>query len=414
MDRAIPKEEIRRRRIGLALRVGVAVAVAIGAVVWTVGRLQTGVKQKSLVFYTVDSGTIEMGVSAYGKVVPAFEERITSPVGSRVMEVYARPGDTVEVGTPLLRLDLQSIENDYKKRRDEERMKCYQLEQQVAGDHVYLSDMEMQIRIAEMKLDRMRVDWSNERYLDSLGSGTADQVRQAELAYTTSRMELEQLRLKVANERRARETDLKIKQLDLEIFRRSMAEMRRRLEDARIRSPRRAVLTFVNTQIGAQVAQGEEVAVVSDLSRFRIEGSLSDTYAERIGVGAKVLARVNDQVFEGIVSGVTPLSDNGMVSFTVQLDDQASARLRPGLKADLYVVQAVREDAVRMTNASFYTGPGEYQLFVQEGDELVRRRVRLGECNFDHVEVLEGLQTGDRVVVSDLSAYKDKPVLKIR
>ena len=67
-----------------------------------------------------------------------------------------------------------------------------------------------------------------------------------------------------------------------------------------------------------------------------------------------------------------------------------------------------------MTNASFYTGPGEYQLFVQEGDELVRRRVRLGECNFDHVEVLEGLQTGDRVVVSDLSAYKDKPVLKIR
>ena len=120
MDRAIPKEEIRRRRIGLALRVGVAVAVVIGAVVWIVGRLQTGVKQKSLVFYTVDSGTIEMGVSAYGKVVPAFEERITSPVGSRVMEVYARPGDTVEVGTPLLRLDLQSIENDYKKLRDED------------------------------------------------------------------------------------------------------------------------------------------------------------------------------------------------------------------------------------------------------------------------------------------------------
>ena len=81
MDRAIPKEEIRRRRIGLALRVGVAVAVVIGAVAWIVGRLQTGVKQKSLVFYTVDSGTIEMGVSAYGKVVPAFEERITSPVG---------------------------------------------------------------------------------------------------------------------------------------------------------------------------------------------------------------------------------------------------------------------------------------------------------------------------------------------
>ena len=84
------------------------------------------------------------------------------------------------------------------------------------------------------------------------------------------------------------------------------------------------------------------------------------------------------------------------------------------MKADLYVVHAVRENAMRMANASFYTGPGEYQLFVQDGDELVRRRVRLGECDFDHVEVLDGLKEGERVVVSDLSSYKDKMVLKIR
>lgn len=414
MDRPISPVEIRKRRIKIALSVVLGVAVLVGAVLWISGQLQTGVKQTSLVFYTVDSGTIETGVSAYGKVVPAFEERITSPVGSRIMEVYARVGDTVEVGTPLLRLDLQSIENDYKKLLDEEKMKCYQLEQQLGNDKIYLNDLDMQIRIAEMKLDRMKVDWSNERYLDSLGSGTADQVRQAELSYTTSRMELEQLRQKVENERQARRTELKIKQLDLEIFRRAMEEKRRTLEDARIRSPRRAVLTFVNTQIGAQVSQGEEVAVVSDLSHFRIEGSLSDTYADLIRVGAKVLVKVNDQVFPGMVSGVTPLSDNGMISFSVQLDDKVSSRLRPGVKADLYVVHAVRENAMRMANASFYTGPGEYQLFVQDGDELVRRRVRLGECDFDHVEVLDGLKEGERVVVSDLSSYKDKMVLKIR
>lgn len=414
MDRPISPVEIRKRRIKIALSVVLGVAVLVGAVLWISGQLQTGVKQTSLVFYTVDSGTIETGVSAYGKVVPAFEERITSPVGSRIMEVYARVGDTVEVGTPLLRLDLQSIENDYKKLLDEEKMKCYQLEQQLGNDKIYLNDLDMQIRIAEMKLDRMKVDWSNERYLDSLGSGTADQVHQAELSYTTSRMELEQLRQKVENERQARRTELKIKQLDLEIFRRSMEEKRRTLEDARIRSPRQAVLTFVNTQIGAQVAQGEEVAVVSDLSHFRIEGSLSDTYADLIRIGAKVLVKVNDQVFPGMVSGVTPLSDNGMISFSVQLDDKVSSRLRPGVKADLYVVHAVRENAMRMVNASFYTGPGEYQLFVQDGDELVRRRVRLGECDFDHVEVLDGLKEGERVVVSDLSSYKDKMVLKIR
>lgn len=414
MDRPIDPKELRKRKVKLFFTIVLSVAVLVGGICFIIDRLQSSVKEKTLVFHTVDSGTIETGVSAYGKVVPAFEERITSPVGSRIMEVYAHLGDTVEVGTPLLRLDLQSAENDYQKVLDEERMKCYQLEQQIANNRIYLNDMEMQIKIAEMKLDRMQVDWRNERYLDSLGSGTADQVRQAELAYTTGRMELEQLRQKVENERRARDTDLKIKKMELEIFRRSMGEMRRTLEDARIRSPRKAVLTFINTQIGARVAQGEEVAIVSDLSYFRIEGDLSDTYAELVKVGAKVLARVNEQVFQGMVSSVTPLSSNGMVSFSIQLNEEVSSRLRPGVKADLYVVHAVREHAVRLANASFYTGPGEYQLFVREGDELVRRRVRLGECDFDHVEVLDGLNPGDRVVISDLTSYKDKLVLKIR
>lgn len=404
---------MKRRIRMISTAVGVLGGLAV-ALVFLSNWLQSGVKASSLVFSTVDTGSIEAGVSAYGKVVPAFEEVINSPVNSRVVEVYANIGDTVEVGTPLLKLDLQSIETDYQKLLDEEQMKRYQLEQQQVNDETYFSDQQMQIRIAEMKLDRMKADWQNERHLDSLGSGTADQVRQAELAYTIGRMELEQLRQKVDNERKVRQADRRVRLLDLEIFRKGMAEMRRTLEDARIRSPHKAVLTFVNSQVGVRVSQGEQVAIVSDLSHFRIEGELSDQYAERVSPGSKVLVRVNDKVFSGVVANVTPLSKDGIITFAVQLDEEVSSRLRPGVKADLFVVQSVLEKAVRIVNGSFYTGPGEYQLFVQEGDELVRRRVQLGECDFDHVEVISGLQPGQRVVMNDLTAYKDKPVLKIR
>lgn len=70
---------------------------------------------------------IEVSVSASGKVVPAFEEIINSPINSRIVEVYRKGGDSVEIGTPILKLDLQSTETEYKKLLDEEQMRRYVL-----------------------------------------------------------------------------------------------------------------------------------------------------------------------------------------------------------------------------------------------------------------------------------------------
>lgn len=72
---------------------------------------------------------IEVSVSASGKVVPAFEEIINSPINSRIVEIYKKGGDSVDVGTPILKLDLLSAETDYKKQLDEEQMKRLQLDQ---------------------------------------------------------------------------------------------------------------------------------------------------------------------------------------------------------------------------------------------------------------------------------------------
>ena len=100
----------------------------------------------------------------------------------------------MDVGTPILKLDLQSTETEYKKLLDEEQMKRYQLEQLKVNNNTYLSDLSMQVKISAMKLNRMEVELRNERYLDSLGSGTTDKVRQAELNFNTGKLELEQLR----------------------------------------------------------------------------------------------------------------------------------------------------------------------------------------------------------------------------
>ena len=413
MDREISKEVQRKEQRKQFIRIGTAVGGFIVLIVVVISMLQTRLKRKDLNISTVDKGVIEVSVSASGKVIPAFEEIINSPINSRIVEVYKRGGDSVDVGTPILKLDLQSAETEYNKQLDEEQMKSLQLEQQRVTNHNKLSEMEMNLKVSRMELDRKAVELRNERYLDSLGAGTTDKVRQVELDYNVSILKLKEDEQKYKNEQALAEADLKVKELELNIFRKSLAETRRTLEDAQIRSPRKAILTYVNNEIGSQIGQGAKVAIVSDLSHFKIEGEIADTYGDRIAAGSKAVIKIGSEKLDGTVSDVTPLSKNGVISFTVQLEEDNHKRLRSGLKTDVYVMNAVKDDVLRIANSSYYVGKGEYELFVVNGNQLLKRKVQLGDSNFEYVEVVSGLQEGDQVIVSDMNAYKDKNKLKI-
>lgn len=356
MDRKISKEVQRKEQRKQFIRIGTAVGGFIVLIVVVISMLQTSLKRKDLNISTVDKGVIEVSVSASGKVIPAFEEIINSPINSRIVEVYKRGGDSVDVGTPILKLDLQSAETEYNKQLDEEQMKSLQLEQQRVTNHNKLSEMEMNLKVSRMELDRKAVELRNERYLDSLGAGTTDKVRQVELDYNVSILKLKEDEQKYKNEQ-------------------ALAE--------------------------------------ADLSHFKIEGEIADTYGDRIAAGSKAVIKIGSEKLDGTVSDVTPLSKNGVISFTVQLEEDNHKRLRSGLKTDVYVMNAVKDDVLRIANSSYYVGKGEYELFVVNGNQLLKRKVQLGDSNFEYVEVVSGLQEGDQVIVSDMNAYKDKNKLKI-
>ena len=415
MDREIPKEIRQKERNKRIMKYGGIATGIVICITILISFMQSSVKLKDLVLSTVDKGLIEVSVSASGKVVPAFEEIINSPINTRIVEVYRKGGDSVDIGTPILKLDLQSTETEYRKLLDEEQMRRYQLEQLKVNNETFLSNLSMNVKVSAMELNRKQVELRNERYLDSIGSGTTDKVRQAELAYNKGMLELEQLQQQYENEKKVKAADLKVKELEFNIFSKGLAEMKRTLDDAQVGSPRKAILTYVNNQVGAQVAKGEQIAVVSDLSHFKVEGEIADTYGDRVAAGGKVIVKMGSEKLEGVVSSVTPLSKNGVISFSVQLHDDSHKRLRSGLKTDVYVMNAVKEDVMRITNASYYVGRGDYELFVLDSeDELVKRKVKLGDSNFEYVEVVSGLQPGDRVVISDMSNYKNKNKLKVK
>ena len=414
MDRELSKAErnaARRKKLmpyilGIA---GAAVCISVAVVM-----MRPSISAGDITLATADVGTIETSVTASGSVSPAFEEIINSPINTRVVEVYCKAGDSVEAGTPLLRLDLQSTETEYNKLRDQIAMKRYELEQQKVNNTTKMSNLEMQVKVKEMSVNRLEAELNNERYLDSLGSGTGDRVRQAELAYNTGCLELEQLRRQLDNERMVDEAGVKVKTLDINIADKNLGQMGRTLDDARVPAPRKATLTYIVDQIGQKVNEGERIAVVSDLSHFKVDGEVADSYGDRVRVGAKAVVKVGRDRMPGVITNVTPLSRNGVIAFTIRLDDDSAPRLRSGLKTDVYIMCDVMDEVVRIRNGSYFTGPGDYDLFVAEGDELVRRKVRLGESNYEYVEVKDGLRPGDKVVVNDMKKYANNNSIKIK
>lgn len=388
------------------LKIAGAVVAVVLSVVIVVSLSRASVNINHLQICTVTRGSIETSVTASGEVMPAFEEIINSPIASRIIEVYKQTGDTVSRGSALLRLDLESTQNEYYSLLDEKEIRQHQLQQLRLNIATTLDNQRMNIAIAELEFERLNTELRNERYLDSIGSGTADRVRQAELSVSTAEKRLQQQRSQLANDTKIKQSELRIKELDYNIFVKKLDAMRRTLDDARIESPRGATITFINNQIGARVGAGEKIAVISDLTNYKVVAQTADAMAHYVKIGKRVVVKVGDDELKGVISNASPVSENGVIKFDVALEDCAHPRLRQGLRTDVYIMNEIHDNVLRIYNRSFYIGKGDYQLFVKNGSgELVRRNVRLGASNYDYVEVEEGLLEGDEVVVSDMRSY---------
>lgn len=413
MDREISKEVKMRERWKSILKYSIMLVGVCAFIIIAISFMKDDVALDSSELCTVDNGNVDVSISASGVLSPVYEQIIIAPINTKIIEVYAKTGDFVKEGAPLLMLDLQSAQTDYKNMVDKVKMKGYELEQFRLSNNTFLSDLKIKIKVAEMEYNRMLVEAGNEKFLDSIGSGTTDKVKEVQFMCKSKELGLQQLRTQYENESKERAAGYKIKELELSILKKELNEMKRTLDDAQIKVPRSATLTFINNQIGAQVAQGSQVAIIADLKHFKINGEVAEAYANRVKVGNDVRVRINGKDYEGLVSNIEPTAKNGVAGFSVQLDNDSLAQFRPGLKTDVYISDGVKENAKRIKNASFYKEPGTYMLYVRNGEELELRQVELGVSNYDYVEVVRGLHVGEQVVLSDMSRY-NAPKLKIK
>jgi HlyD family secretion protein len=414
MDRPIDSRFLRNRKLRRILVTAGCVALAIIAYFIIAGLIEPSVKRGRIRTAVVETGPVEEYVTATGTVVPAYEHVITSPVEARVTRIHLTPGAKVSAGEPILQLDITETKAALDKLDDQIALKRNQRDQARLDNAAERDALLTNREIKELELRSMEFEEERARQYHDDGLFSADEVRKAENDAERARIELRQLDEALASLESSLEKRLRELELELAINTKERAETARRFELATVSSDRDGVLAWAIGSEGMNVARGEEVARIADLTAFRVEATVSDVHAARISAGLPVIVESGDQRLAARVQNVRPMVENGIVTLEVELEDRSNELLRHNLRVDVFIVTDRADGALRVRRGAFLTPEGTHAAFVIRDGRAVRTAVRLGITNIDHYQILEGLNEGEEVIVSDMSDYMHLREVKIK
>ncbi len=159
---------------------------------------------------------------------------------------------------------------------------------------------------------------------------------------------------------------------------------------------------------------GEPLARLADLGQFKVEATLSDVYASRLVEGMPVRIKLNADYHDAVLATVLPTIEDGTVKLLIRLEDPAHSDLRANLRVDAFLVTERRERTLRVKNGPFLNGSGQQDIFIIRGDQAFKTKVRVGMASFNHVELLEGVEAGEQIIISDMSRYMHLDSIKIK
>ncbi len=413
MDRELAPEEIRRSRLRRAAQVGVPLLVVAILLTLLPGWLRPSISRARIRTAKVERGTVEASFTAAGRVVPAFEKVLSSPIESRVLRLLERPGSRVVPGQPIVELDLGALRLDAarqeqqlaQKRNDAARERA-RLTAQIAA----LADQREGARL-DRELATFRLEQT--RRLRAEGLAAEDALRQAEVAERKARLEEARLARESTSAREQGEATLRALELEAQVLAEERAATAQQLELGTARADRAGVVTWVLAQEGASVPRGAPVARVADLSAFGVDATVSDVHAASLRAGQPVRVDAGEVTLDGTVETVYPTIEEGTVRFRVTLAEPAHAALRNNLRVDVEVVTEHLPAVLRLPRGAALQG-GRQQVFVVDGDRARRRNVELGASGPAGWEVRSGLDEGDEVILSDTTDYLYAEEIRIR
>lgn len=415
MDRPV-EEKIQRQRLYKRIAQIALVLILLGGSLWGLRQLiSSKIDAERLRIAVAEIGPISSTLSASGEVIPAFEQVVVSPIRADIREVLIEIGQEVQPGDPILSLDKSFFLLSFDKQKQElelQENRIRKMQFQLAKDQF---DLEIRDSIKALEIYSLEAALENAKRLLQVGGGTDEDVDRAQMELKIARLEKKQLEHDLLIKRQSTDTEVRELQIQANIQRNSISEMEEKLKRAEVVASRPGVLTWANENIGSTVSEGETLARIADLGSYKVSGTISDIYADRIKSGQPVEVRVGEgQMISGRITSIRPTIENNVISFDVQLDESDHPALRPNMRVELFIVLATKPEVVRVAFGPAFKGHSEQSLFVLQNGVAEKRRVRIGLTNSDFVELESNIAAGETVVISDMSRYENMERVEIR
>lgn len=196
-------------------------------------------------------------------------------------------------------------------------------------------------------------------------------------------------------------------------MKRNMELIRQRIGNLQVKSPIDGEVGLLDVVLGQSVSSGQKIGQVNDLSDYKVEAQIDESYIDRVRAGLDATFERQDTAFTMRLRKVYPEVRNGQFRADFTFVGAHPRNIRSGQTYYLHLELGQPTDAVIIPRGSFYQSTGGAWIYVlaPEGDRAYKRQIRIGRQNPQYYEVLEGLEPGERVIVSGYENYGANDVL---
>jgi HlyD family secretion protein len=414
-DPAILKKKKIRRAIlgGLAIIAVIVISVAVSKL----KPAAPGVSATTLWFGTVKRGDLVREVHGAGTLVPENIRWIPATTSGRVEELVLRPGAMVKPGTVILILSNPDLESQAKTAELQWRSSQATLENAKATLRSNRLTQEAAVVDAESQLavNQATLDANKQLQAQGLVADLTIKQMQAAVDQAKTKLDLAKKSLDIAIENE--QSNIAPQEAAVAQQKAGFDQFQRQLGDLQVKSMMSGVLQVIPVEVGQQVAQGANLARVADPSVLKAEVRISETQTKDLALGQPADIDTRNGHVKGHVTRIDPSSTNGTVGVDVGLDEALPPGARPDLSVDGVIQLEKLVNVLQVERPAFGQEDQQVSLFKlipagapimagqEAGHEAVQTPIKLGKASVQFIQVLEGLQEGDRVVLSDMSQY---------
>lgn len=408
MDIARPSN-LRQKRIRQAVylvsTILVVVLVSVG-----LGRLKPAapaVEAATLWPDTVKRGPIVLQVRGLGTLVPEDIRWIPATTQGRVEKILLRPGKAVTPDSVILQLTNPELDQE----AQDAELKLQAAGASLANLHVQIQNDLLQQRAETAAIE---ADYSKAQMQADMNVALAEKQLVSTLTLRQSKLDAEQLAIRrgIAQDQLSSRADsgraqLAVQQSMVDQAKAVLQLRQRQRQELLVRAGLTGILQLVPVEEGQQVAPGTNLARVANPGRLKAEIKIAETQARDVQIGQHAAIDTRNGIISGHVTRIDPSVQNGTRTVDVSLDDELPRGAVPDLSVDGTIELERLDDVLYMGRPAFGQEQSTVGIFKVDpsGDTATRVQVQLGRSSVNTVEIVSGLQSGDRVILSDMSAW---------